>query len=148
MSRGYWRSVGSPGARGGGSRKQTISDAVRARTQQRILACATEHFEGKYTRIDVRFRGAFCYVDAYQEPDPSEGYPGRARGETQEECLQRLRETPIHLFRLRYAGSEDRWELAMYTYSGQRYERCVFGDGSFIGTPEEAFMLIAGLYLQ
>ena len=36
---------------------------------------------GKYTRIDVRFRAQFCYIDAYKEPYvpadlPPPGFPG------------------------------------------------------------------------
>ena len=41
-----------------------IPPAVQERTRQRILAYAEKHYKGKYTRIDVRFRGPLCYIDA------------------------------------------------------------------------------------
>jgi|SRR6516162_5577434 len=44
---------------------KSIPPAVRARTQRRILDYADQHYAGKFTRIDVRFRGALCYIDAY-----------------------------------------------------------------------------------
>ncbi len=50
-----------------------IPPAVKARTEQRILRYAEEHYEDKYIRLEVRFRGQFCYIDAYTEPS-SPGY--------------------------------------------------------------------------
>lgn len=87
------------------------------RVRARITAYAAKAFAGKYDRIGVRFRGALCYVDAYREESPH----------------------PVHLVRLRYFGTDDRWSLAFYTYSHERYEPCVFADGTFHGTPEDAF---------
>lgn len=57
--------------------------------------------------------------------------------------FERLRNTPIHLCRLRYFGDENRWTLAFYTYSQEKYEPSVFNSGSFDGTPEEAFEICA-----
>jgi len=91
---------------------------------------------------------ALCYIDAYEEPIVPPGFPWPGCTETPEEYVERLRETPVHLCRLRYLGSKELWQLAMYTYSHERYEPVVFGDGSMTGTPEDAFMLIAGLYLR
>jgi hypothetical protein len=54
---------------------------------------------------------------------------------------------PWHLFRLRYFGNQDRWSLAFYTYSHERYEACAFPDGSFEGTPEDAFD-VGAVYLE
>ncbi len=42
--------------------------AVQERTRNRILAYAEKHYAGKYTHIEVRFRGQLCYFDAYREP--------------------------------------------------------------------------------
>ena len=53
----------------------------------------------------------------------------------------------MHLCRPRYFGDEDAWSLAFYTYSHERYEPCVFHNGSFYGTPEEAFE-VGSVYLQ
>ncbi len=43
-----------------------IPEKVKQRTKQRILAYAEQHYAGKYIRIDVRFKGHFCYIDAYK----------------------------------------------------------------------------------
>ena len=60
----------------------------------------------------------------------------------QEHYLERRRSTPIHLCRLRYFA-EDKWSIALYLYSHERYEPSVFATGEFFGTPEEAFDLCA-----
>ena len=49
-----------------------------------------------------------------------------------------VRNTPLHLCRLRYFD-HDRWSLAFYTYSHEKYEPCVYPNGGWFGTPEEAF---------
>lgn len=48
-------------------------------------------------------------------------------------------DVPLHLCRLRYFRDEEAWSLAFYTYSHEKYEPCLFGNGSWHGTPEEAF---------
>jgi hypothetical protein len=90
-----------------------ISPAVRLRTEQRIRAYAETHYRGKFgkfNRLDIRFRGVLCYIDAYIEPRQT---------------------VPLHLCRLRYFGNEKAWTMAFYTYSGKKYEPCVFGNGTF-----------------
>ena len=126
-----------------------IPDAVKRRTAQRIERYAQEHFAGRYTRLDIRFRGQFCYVDAYAEPEPlGPTWPPPDWPETREELLERLRNTPSHLCRLRYFGDEERWGFAFYTYSNERYELCVFPSGEFLGPPEDAFQASAQVYLH
>jgi len=93
-----------------------VPDAVQARTKRRILDYANQHCAGKFTRIEVSFRGAFCYIDGYEEP-----------------------EVPTHLCRLRYHGTEDRWGFAFYTYAHAKYEPSFLMSGDHEGTPEEAF---------
>jgi len=115
-----------------------IPEGVRERTRRRIFAHAEKHYAGRYTSLNIRFRGVLCYIDAYVEPDVPKGWPPEDWGETREEMIERLRQTPVHLVRLRYFGMEDRWSLAFYTYSNERYEPCVFRSGKFIATPEEA----------
>src|ERR671934_1318334 len=61
--RGTW--VFAPDS--GGNR---IPEPVKLRTEQRIRRYAEEYFAGRYTRLDIRFRGQFCYIDAYMEPEP------------------------------------------------------------------------------
>jgi hypothetical protein len=125
-----------------------IPDAVRIRTEKRILDYAEKHFAGKYVRIEVRCKDKFCYIDAYTEPDLPPGWPPPDYPETREEMLERLRHTPTHLCRLRYLGDEEAWSFAFYTYSHERYEPSYYPNGTFLGTPEEAFAVSAGLYLQ
>jgi hypothetical protein len=126
-----------------------VPPKVQERTRQRILAYAEKHYTGKYNRLDIRFRGPFCYIDAYTEPDvpanwPPRGWPGKKQ--TRQERIEELRNVPLHLCRLRYFA-EDRWSLAFYTYSHERYEPCVFDNGEWFGTPEEAFK-IGAVYLD
>ena len=123
-----------------------IPEAVRLRTEQRLRRYAEEHFAGRYTRLDIRFRGQFCYVDAYTEPDPRPNWPPPDWPETREEYLERLRNTPTHLCRLRFFGDEERWGFAFYTYSNERYELAIFPSGEFMGPPEEAFRVSAQAY--
>ncbi len=108
---------------------------------------AEKHYAGKYTRIEVRFRGQLCYIDAYTEPCVLPDFNASVYGESREEHIERLRNIPTHLCRLRYFGNENRWSMAFYTYSHEKYEPCIFNNGSFHGTPEEAFETSA-VYLQ
>jgi hypothetical protein len=127
----------------GGSK---VPAARQERTRQRILDYAEKHYKGKYTRLDIRFRGPFCYIDAYREPDVPRNWPPKDWGMSRAEYIERLRNTPLHLCRLRHFG-EDRWSLAYYTYSNEKYEPCVFQNGEWFGTPEQAFE-IGATHLQ
>jgi len=118
---------------------QKIPDAIKPQLRQRILDHAEKHYAGKYIRIEIRFRGKFCYIDAYTEPYVAKRYDPHLYGESREEHIERLRNTPTHLCRLRYFGDENRWSMAFYTYSHEKYEPSVFNNGSWHGTPEEAF---------
>ena len=106
-----------------------ISEGVKARTKERILRHAEDHFAGKYTRLDIRFRSQFCYVDAFTEPSVTNGWPPPDHYETREEFLDRLRNTPMHLCRLRYFGDEDQWAFAFYAHSSETYELCMLPSG-------------------
>jgi len=124
-----------------------IPKRVQESTNQRILAYADAHYAGKYTRLDIRFRGQFCYIDVYREPSVPADFPPPGFPESREAYLARIRSIPTHLCRLRYFGDEDSWTFAFYTYSHEKYEPCVFDNGTFFGTPEEAFES-AAVYLQ
>ena len=125
-----------------------ITEAVKSRTEARIRRFAEANFAGRYTRLEVRFRGQFCYIDAYTEPAPlTPDWPPPDWPETREEYLERLRDTPTHLCRLRYFGDEEGWGFAFYTYSGERYELSIFPSGEFFGPPEEAFRVAGEVYL-
>jgi hypothetical protein len=126
-----------------------IPDTVKRRVEERIRRYAEQHFSGRYTRLDVRFRGQFCYLDAYTEPEPlGPNWPPPDWPETREEMLERLRNTPTHICRLRFFGGEERWGFAFYTYSNERYELSVYPSGEFLGPPEDAFQVSAQLCLQ
>lgn len=102
-----------------------IPAALQERTRARILAHAAATCAGRYDRIDVRFKGALCYIDAYRDSSPD----------------------PLHLVRLRYFSGQDRWSMAFYTYSHEKYEPCFFPDGDVHGSPEHAFD-VGALYLS
>ncbi|MFC1705789.1 hypothetical protein ACFL59_03090 [Planctomycetota bacterium] len=129
----------------GGTR---IPETARNRIRERILAHAAGQYAEQYTRIDVRFRGKLCYIDAYREPYLSRGFPPPGHDETREEALERLRQTPIHLCRLRHFGGDDRWSLALYMCGPKRYEPCLFESGRDFGTVEEALDLAAAFFLN
>jgi hypothetical protein len=139
-ARGQW--VFDPDSGG-----KKIPEIVKRDIEKRIHAVAIEQFSGRYKRLDIRFRGQFCYIDAYTEPRISENWPPPNWLETREEYLDRMRNTPVHLCRLRYFGN-DRWGFAFYTYSNEKYELSVYPNGQFIGTPEEAFITSALVYLN
>lgn len=124
-----------------------IPDRVKREVKQRIIAYAEKHYQGKYTRLDVRFRSQFCYIDAYIEPDVAPNWPPPDYPESREELIERLRNTPTHLCRLRYFGENKGWSFAFYAYSSEKYKLCMFANGTFFGTPEEAFEQSA-MYLQ
>jgi len=139
--RGTW--VWSPDR--GGVR---IPEPVQRRTEARLRRYAEEHFAGRYTRLEIRFRGQFCYIDAYTEPEePGPNWPPADWPETPAEYLERLRTTPIHLCRLRYFGDEERWGFGFFAYSSEKYELSVFPSGEFFGPPEDACQVSAQLYL-
>ena len=126
----------------------TIKDPVKRRTEERIRRYAEAHFAGRYTRLDIRFRGKFCYIDAYKEPEPlGPNWPPPDWPESREEYQERLRNTPTHLCRLRFFGDEERWGYAFYSYASESYQLSVFSSGDFFGPPEEAFQASAEAYL-
>ena len=139
-ARGQW--VFDPNSGG-----KKIPETVKRDIEKRIHAVAIEQFSARYKRLDIRFRGQFCFIDAYTEPQISESWPPPNWPETKEEYLERMRNTPVHLCRLRYFG-DDQWGFAFYTYSNEKYELSVYPNGQFVGTPEEAFLTAAMVYLN
>ncbi len=115
-----------------------IPTRKQGQIHQRILQHAEQHYAGRYLRIDARFRGQFCYIDAYIEPQLPDEFDEQLFGVSRQEHIERMRNTPTHLCRLRYF-SDDRWSMALYTYSNEKYEPCMFDDGDWFGTPEQAF---------
>lgn len=76
------------------------------------------------TSLDVRFRGAFAYVQA-----------------------QLADGTAQPLVRLRYGGSARHWGFGLYLASSGRYEDQILPSGFPTGSPEEALDCACGLYL-
>ena len=114
-----------------------IPETVQRQTAERIRGSAERHFVGQYTQLDIRFRGQFCYIDAYRDPEPlGPNWPPPDWPETREERVERLRTTPVHLCRLRYFGDDERYQLP------------VFPSGEFLGPPEDAFQASAEVYLS
>ncbi len=139
MPRGYW--VYDPGS--GGTK---IPPAVQKDVEKRILAVAEKEYQGRYKRLEIRFKGQFCYIDAYTEPVLLDDWPPPDFPETREEFYERLRNTPTHLCRLRYFGN-DEWGFAFFTYNNEKYELSVYPNGEFTGKPEDAFRASA-VYLE
>jgi hypothetical protein len=123
-----------------------IPRLVQADVIKRINRVAQEQYQELYTRLDIYFRGQFCYIDAYTEPGLPQDWPPPGWDETHEEALERMRKSPIHLCRLRYFG-DDEWGFAFYTYSNEEYELSVYPSGEFTGKPEDAFA-VSAVYLN
>ncbi len=125
-----------------------IPPALQEEVRARVLKYANKHYRGKFTRIDVRFKGALCYIDAYREPSEPSRALLKLRHETRKEYLEFQRNLPTHLCRLRYLGPfRNVWSLAFYTSSHDRYEPCMFHNGKFEGTPEQGFD-VGAMYLH
>jgi hypothetical protein len=116
-----------------------IPKVVQQHTIDRILRHAERSYRGRYNRLEVRFRGALCYIDAYV----GEGVPMLRSAES---TGTEVEDVPTHLCRLRYFGDDDQWSFSFFTYSNMKYELAVFPNGTFYGTPEEAFDA-AAMYL-
>jgi hypothetical protein len=124
---------------------KSIPPEIKSRTERRILDYAARHYPGKFTRVEVRFHGALCYIDVYTEPDVPLG-AAPPPGETRDQWIDRLQNTPMHLCRIRYFGNEDRWSFAWYSYAHEKYEPSFLMSGEGQGTPEEAFETSAQFY--
>ena len=125
----------------------TIPERKQLEVKERLERFAAEHYAGRYVRLDIRFWGKFCYVDAYTEPVLGPNWPPAGWGESREEMIERLRNTPVHLCRLRYFGG-DEWGFAFFTYSNEKYTFSLFDDGQPTGSPEKAFDISAAVYLE
>lgn len=125
-----------------------INEAAKKRIEKRILQYAEANLSGRYTRLDIRFRGHFCYVDAYTEPvPPGPNWPPADWPESREEYMERLRNIPVHLVRLRYFGDDEKWGLAFCSYANDKYELSVFPTGEFRGSIELALQTAADFHL-
>jgi hypothetical protein len=74
-------------------------------------------------KLKTRFKGQFCYLDAFKEGDE-----------------------PFPIGRLRHFGPLN-WSLAFYAYSTETYQPCVFQNGEWIGKIEDAID-VCSIYLE
>ncbi|WOG28720.1 hypothetical protein [Endozoicomonas sp. 8E] len=123
-----------------------IPDSIKSQVQQRVTGYANKHYSGKFSRLGFRFKSQFCYIDAYTEPSVPESFDEERFGISREDYIERLRTTPTHLCRIRYFGG-DKWSMAFFTYSNEKYTPSYFVTGQETGTPEEAFEASA-IYLN
>lgn len=101
-----------------------IPELEKAEIQERAQAFAKTRFWNSKFELQLRFRGQFCYIDS----------------------IEKKEHFVSPLCRLRYYG-KNKWSLAFYTYSNDRYEECWFSNGEEKGTLEEAIEICEG-YLQ
>lgn len=98
--------------------------STRSSLTLRIAARARQRWPER-SGTAVRFRGGFAYIDGHL-----------ADG------------TLAPLFRLRYAGSANRWGFAINRASHDDYEESFLPSGNRAGSPEEALDCACGLYLN
>ena len=123
-----------------------VSPLLQKTVEQRIKSYAEQMYAGKFLRLDVRFRGQFCYIDAFSEPYVYEPHNEELLG-PKDEYIERMRTTPTHLVRLRFLGDMEAWSVAFFKYSDMKYEPCLFDGGGWTGTLEQAFE-IGAVYLD
>ena len=89
--------------------------------ERRASEYAEKYLKNKCNRIELRFRGALCYVAASKTEDDG-------------------REYNIPLCRLRHFD-ENKWSIALFTWSNEKYEPCIFPNGAWFGNLEECLEL-------
>jgi len=126
---------------------QKVPPQVQTEVIQKLPAYAQEKYVGikGLIRIDVRFKGQFCYIDAFDEPSEPDEKSLSYFGVTREEFIEQQRNTPSPLCRLRYFALRG-WTLAVYTYSNEKYEPALFPGGKWEGTPEEGLDVVMRMY--
>lgn len=80
----------------------TIPSEVREEMDRRIRAYAERRYAGAFSRLDIRFHGPLCYIDAYVEPEPPSRRLLHVLHETRAQFLNRVREVPLHRYVLRH----------------------------------------------
>ena len=99
-------------------------ESTKASLEQRLAERARNRWPA-LTRVAVRFRGQFAYVDGHL-----------ADGEV------------LPLCRLRYGGSATSWGFAIYLASKDGYQDSFLPTGHHAGSPEDALDCACGLYLN
>ncbi len=75
-----------------------IPDAIKTQVEERITAFNREVLQDPHVSYQPRYRGAFLYLDRCDD------------GQVDPIC------------RLRYTGTLDDWEFAIFKYSDERYD--------------------------
>ena len=96
---------------GGNKIPPSTYDSIR----KQVSAFANTRSWSSDTSLVLRFKGQFCYIDE----------------------LKHGEEQAFPLCRLRYFNNQE-WSLALFTYSNERYESCIFSNGKQTGTLEQA----------
>ena len=99
-------------------------DSTKTSLEQRLAARARERWP-QITRLQIRHRGAFSYVEATLTGA-----------------------TALKLCRLRYVGSAHQWQFAIYRASHDDYDESIFPTGLPVGTCQDALDTACGLYLN
>jgi hypothetical protein len=102
----------------------TPPESTKVSLRQRLQAHARQRWTA-LTEVNVRYRGAFAYVDGHL----TDG-------------------TVLPLCRLRYNGYANRWGFAIWLASKDGYEDSILPTGYPFGTAEEALDCAGGLYLN
>lgn len=89
----------------------------KAAIEDRINRYADQNLKAKWDMIEVRFRGALCYVTALRTESGGE-------------------EFPFPLCRLRHFDME-RWSISLFTWGNEKYEPCILPNGEWFGTIED-----------
>ena len=93
----------------------------KAEVENRIKRYADENLKDKCDRIEIRFRGALCYVTAWRAESDGEDYR-------------------FPLCRLRHFDME-RWSVSLFTRSNEKYEPCILPSGEWFGSIEDSLEL-------
>ncbi len=48
--------------------EEKITPSIQVEVRKRINDHAEKNYAGQYSRLDIKFRGALCYIDAYRDP--------------------------------------------------------------------------------
>ena len=126
---------------GGNKISEQTKHIVTLRLHQRFAELGFD----KIARLEVRFRGVLCYIDAYKEPDAYLVKHWSEQGLNIDEAIDGYRLRPTHLGRLRHFDTQ-RWSYAFFTYSNEKYEPTRF-DGEWFGLPEQGLEIGCRAYL-
>ena len=98
-----------------------ISPNRKAEVEARITRYADKNLKEKCDRIEVRFRGALCYVTAWRKQSDGDDYR-------------------LPLCRLRHFDKE-RWSVLLFTWSNESYEPCILPSGEWFRSIEDCLEL-------